>query len=39
MAQIGAERTVPMVFLKQFRDDYEAHIKAKKCPFPESFEV
>ena len=26
-------------FLKQFRDDYEAHIKAKKCPFPESFEV
>ena len=26
-------------FLKQFRADYEAHIEAKKCPFPESFEV
>jgi NADH-quinone oxidoreductase subunit F len=26
-------------FLKQFRDDYEVHIKAKKCPFPESFDV
>jgi NADH-quinone oxidoreductase subunit F len=26
-------------FLKQFRADFEAHIKAKKCPFPESFEV
>jgi len=26
-------------FLKQFRADYEEHIKAKKCPFPESFEV
>jgi NADH-quinone oxidoreductase subunit F len=26
-------------FLKQFRADYEAHIDAKKCPFPESFDV
>jgi len=26
-------------FLKQFRADYEEHIKAKKCPFPESFQV
>jgi NADH-quinone oxidoreductase subunit F len=26
-------------FLTQFRDDFEAHIKAGKCPFAESFEV
>ncbi len=26
-------------FLTQFRDDFEAHIAAGKCPFPESFEV
>jgi NADH-quinone oxidoreductase subunit F len=26
-------------FLTQFRADYEAHITAGRCPFPESFEV
>jgi NADH-quinone oxidoreductase subunit F len=26
-------------FLTQFRADYEAHITARRCPFPESFEV
>ncbi len=26
-------------FLKQFRADYEAHVTAGKCPFPESFAV
>jgi NADH-quinone oxidoreductase subunit F len=26
-------------FFTQFRDDFEAHVKAGKCPFPESFEV
>jgi NADH-quinone oxidoreductase subunit F len=26
-------------FLKQFRSDYEAHIKEHRCPFPESFRV
>ena len=26
-------------FLKQFRADYEAHVSARKCPFPESFAV
>jgi NADH-quinone oxidoreductase subunit F len=26
-------------FLTQFRSDFEAHITAGKCPFPESFEV
>ncbi|HKV53977.1 MAG TPA: NADH-quinone oxidoreductase subunit NuoF [Candidatus Binataceae bacterium] len=26
-------------FLTQFRADFEAHITAGKCPFPESFEV
>jgi NADH-quinone oxidoreductase subunit F len=26
-------------FLTQFRSDFEAHINAGKCPFPESFEV
>jgi NADH-quinone oxidoreductase subunit F len=26
-------------FLKQFREDYEAHITQHKCPFPESFDV
>ncbi len=26
-------------FLTQFRADYEAHITAHRCPFPESFEV
>jgi NADH-quinone oxidoreductase subunit F len=26
-------------FLTQFRSDFEAHIAAGKCPFPESFEI
>jgi NADH-quinone oxidoreductase subunit F len=26
-------------FMKQFRDDFEAHIREHRCPFPESFEV
>ncbi len=26
-------------FFTQFRDDFEAHVAAGKCPFPESFEV
>jgi len=26
-------------FLTQFRGDFEAHVTAGKCPFPESFEV
>ncbi|MGH7933491.1 MAG: NADH-quinone oxidoreductase subunit NuoF [Candidatus Binataceae bacterium] len=26
-------------FLTQFRDDFEAHVREHKCPFPESFEV
>jgi NADH-quinone oxidoreductase subunit F len=26
-------------FLAQFRSDFEAHIAAGKCPFPESFEI
>jgi NADH-quinone oxidoreductase subunit F len=26
-------------FFTQFRDDFEAHVTAHKCPFPESFEV
>jgi NADH-quinone oxidoreductase subunit F len=26
-------------FLTQFRGDFEAHITAGKCPFPESFEI
>jgi NADH-quinone oxidoreductase subunit F len=26
-------------FFTQFREDFEAHLAARKCPFPESFEV
>jgi NADH-quinone oxidoreductase subunit F len=25
--------------LRHFRDDFEAHIREKKCPMPESFEL
>ncbi|MEX2206086.1 MAG: NADH-quinone oxidoreductase subunit NuoF [Myxococcota bacterium] len=25
--------------LRHFRDDFEAHLREKKCPFPESFEL
>jgi NADH-quinone oxidoreductase subunit F len=25
--------------LRHFRDDFEAHVREKKCPFPESFEL
>jgi NADH-quinone oxidoreductase subunit F len=26
-------------FLTQFRDEFEAHITAHRCPFPESFDL
>ena len=25
--------------LRHFRDDFEAHLREQKCPFPESFEL
>ncbi len=25
--------------LRHFRDDFEAHVREGKCPFPESFEL
>jgi NADH-quinone oxidoreductase subunit F len=25
--------------LRHFRDDFEAHVREKKCPFPASFEL
>ena len=25
--------------LRHFRDEFEAHVREQKCPFPESFEL